>query len=100
MSLIISLFDEIPFLIFPGRWFGWLGLAAWLAALVAVLLRWRQYQKTWHSSRGIIFAALVLATLIAGVMLGLRLPAWNALPLPGVTLEPDGLAVMKDYLME
>ncbi|MBU0511747.1 MAG: HAMP domain-containing protein, partial [Chloroflexi bacterium] len=41
-----------------------------------------------------IFAALVLATPVTSMLLGLRLPAWNALPLPGVTLEPGGLALM------
>ncbi|MBU0511452.1 MAG: hypothetical protein KJ638_07105, partial [Chloroflexi bacterium] len=78
----------------PAVWIGWVGLIVWLGAMAILLPRWRLYQKDWNSNRWVIFAALVLATPVTSMLLGLRLPAWNALPLPGVTLEPGGLAVM------
>jgi signal transduction histidine kinase/HAMP domain-containing protein len=94
MAPIISLFSEIPFLVFPADWVGWLGLLIWLGVLIFLLYQWRGYQKPWNPTTRIILAALGVTVPLTSFFIGIRLPAWNALPLPEITLEPVGLAVM------
>jgi len=94
MSLITTLFSATPFLVFPSDWVGWLGLLIWSGVLAVFLRRWRGYQKPWTANTWIIFAGLFLLVPMTSFFIGIRLPAWNALPLPEVAIEPAGLAVM------
>ncbi len=93
MSLIITLLNETPFVLLPGDWLGWVVLGLWLAGLGAALFGLRGYQKT-GSKRRWLYLVLLLITPPASLFLGIRLPAGNALPPPGLPMEPQGLAWM------
>ncbi|HBX70509.1 MAG TPA: hypothetical protein DEH25_14290 [Chloroflexi bacterium] len=94
MSLIIGLFSDVPFILFPSNWIGWLGLLLWLGVIVALLWRWRAYNKPWKQTQWLILLGLILVTPLASLLFGIRLPAWNSMPPPGITLEPVGPALM------
>ncbi len=94
MSLIVSLFSEIPFIILPSDWFGWLGLLLWVGAIGGLLWRLRRYHKKFDQTKWLILAGLVVITPITSLVLGVRLPSWNPYPPPGLTLEPVGPALM------
>ncbi len=94
MTFIIGLFTEIPFLIFPSGWSGWLGLLVWLGVIAALLRKWRAYNKPWNRARWQTLAGLAALTPFSSLLLGVRLPVWNQLPPPGIALEPVGLALM------
>jgi signal transduction histidine kinase/HAMP domain-containing protein len=94
MTLIIGLFTEVPFFLSPSDWIGWLGLLLCLGVIAALLWRWRGYNKPWKQNQWIIFISLLVLTPLTSLLFGLRLPAWNVLPPPGLTLEPIGPALM------
>ncbi len=94
MSLIVSLFSEIPFILLPSNWIGWLGLLLWVGVIGVLLWRWRGYQKKFNQTKWVILLGLVIITPITSLVLGIRLPAWNPYPPPGITLEPVGPALM------
>jgi PAS domain S-box-containing protein len=94
MSLITILLQEIPFLIFPSSWIGWLGLFAWLGLIAFLGWRWHQGQKTWGRTQSLLLMILLIFAPFAAFFLGIRLPVGNALPLPEMTLEPVGPALM------
>ena len=94
MSLIIGLFSEVPFILLPGDWFGWLGLLFWLGVISILLWRWRKYNQPWNQSRWLILGGLLVLTPLTSLLLGIRLPTWNVLPPPVVAIDPMGLALM------
>jgi PAS domain S-box-containing protein len=94
MSIIVALFNEQPFLIFPTDGLGWIGLIAWVGGISYLSYLGRRYQKSWTTSNKILFAVLFLLVPVTSLFIGVRLPIWNTFPLPEVTLEPTGLAVM------
>ncbi|MGD2158768.1 MAG: HAMP domain-containing protein, partial [Anaerolineales bacterium] len=94
MSFIPSLFSEDPFLIFPGNLIGWLGLVVFFAVVVILVRRWRQQKRSLRDNQWIILAALSILVPACSLFLGMRLPNWGALPLPGVTLEPSEQPLM------
>ncbi len=94
MSIIISLFRELPFLIMPSELLGWSGLFVLSAALVFVLYRYRNLQKPWNKVSSILFISLVIAVPITSLFLGVQLSDWNSQPLPGGLLEPQSLFIM------
>ena len=94
MSLIVSLFSEIPFIILPSDWIGWLGVLLWTGVIAALLWRWRRFNKKFDQTKWGILLGLIVITPITSLLLGIRLPAWNPYPPPGITLEPVGPALM------
>jgi PAS domain S-box-containing protein len=71
-----------------GTWFG-IGLV-----VVLLLIHWRQYHPEFTARSGVIFAALLVATPLTAVFLGVQLPAGEALPLPGTPSLPGGNLLM------
>ena len=94
MTLIIELFSEVPFILTPSDWIGWLGFILWVGVIAGLLWRWRSYNKPWKQTQWIIFIGLLVITPLTSLFLGIRVPAWNALPPPGIAIEPTGPALM------
>ncbi len=67
---------------------------AFLAIDLYLLYHWRGYQQSLKGWRLTAFFGLLTATLVFSLFIGLRLPAWNALPLPGTPAEPTGAVLM------
>ncbi len=94
MSPIVALFLEKPFVIFPTDWIGRVGFLVWFGFIVVSAIRLRGYQKPTSQRNWILSAVLVLLVPITSFLFGFRLPAWDTLPLPGITIESVGPAVM------
>ena len=94
MSFITGLFSEVPFILFPSDWFGWLGLFLWLGVIGICLWYWRGYNKKWDRTRWMILLVLLSLTPVTSLLLGIRFPTWNLYPPPGIVLEPVGPALM------
>ncbi len=102
MILEITLLNKPVYIDLPQGWVGWLG---WLALLGMVLIllgrniledreRHSSSQSPENSSKAAwgIFLALLILLPLTSLFLILRLPAGNALPLPGRPEEPHGPA--------
>ena len=72
-------------------WMVWLGLAG---LLVVLLYSWRRYQPSWSSRNWGILIALIIATPLTALFIGLKLTAGNSLPLPGMPVEPSGSTML------
>jgi PAS domain S-box-containing protein len=94
MSLILTLFNETPFFLFPDHWSGWLGLTVWLGLILYLLFFWRRYWGIGKPSSAPILVILLVAAPLTSLFLGIKLPTLSRFPLPGVTLEPGGLPLM------
>ncbi|MFC1995991.1 ATP-binding protein [Chloroflexota bacterium] len=94
MFPITDLFSEVPFILFPSDWIGWLGLLMYVGVIGILLWYWRGYNKKWDRTKWIILLVLLSLTPITGLLLGIRLPTWNLYPPPGLALEPVGPVLM------
>ncbi len=94
MSLIFTLFNEVPFFLLPSDWIGWLGLGIWVIVIGICLWHWRGYNKKLDQAKWLILGGLIIITPLTSLVLGIRLPAWNLYPPPGITIEPVGPALM------
>lgn len=94
MSIIFTLLEERPFLILPTDFLGWCGLVGWLGVIGYLIYLWRGFHKPLTSKNRLLFVFLVFMVPITSLFIGARLPVWNKLPLPDVTITPTGQAVM------
>jgi signal transduction histidine kinase len=94
MTLIVGLFSEVPFILLPSDWIGWLGLLFYFGVIISLVWYWRKFNHSWQSVQWLILIGLLLITPITSLLFGIRLPAWNALPPPAITMEPVGRALM------
>jgi signal transduction histidine kinase/HAMP domain-containing protein len=94
MEIILSLFQGdflSPLWPSPLGWFSWLLLAALLGW---GLFTWRNVQVVWNVRAWGLILVFVIFGILANNFIGLRLPAGDALPPPGVPLSPRGPAMM------
>ncbi|MCJ7703823.1 MAG: hypothetical protein MUO62_19770 [Anaerolineales bacterium] len=94
MSIIFTLLEEQPFLILPTDFLGWCGLVGWLGVIGYLIYLWRGFHKPLTSKNRLLFVFLVFMVPLTSLFIGARLPVWNKLPLPDVTITPTGQAVM------
>ena len=73
---------------------GWLVLLGLAGLLAFALQHWRKYQPVWRTRGWVILSALILATPIAVLLLGLEFSIGSALPVPGLPDEPPGSTMM------
>ena len=94
MPFILTLIQKQAYLIWPSDGLGFAGLAAGFVALIGVNWRWRDHQRTFNSPQWLVLGGLAAAAPLTALTLGVRVPQWGALPLPNVSLEPTGGALM------
>ena len=90
MSMLFSLLAELPYLIWPRDFLGWIGLAGLFSILIALLYTWRGYHPTFRRNHYLILVCLTLLLPLTSLFVGVRLPAGSALPPPGLAIEPVG----------
>ncbi len=94
MTIIFNLFVEQFTIILPTSIIGWVGLGVWTVAIVYPLIAWKGFQKRLTRSNIILFLILLILVPFTNLFVGVRMPVWGSLPLPGVVLKPDGLPLM------
>lgn len=94
MDIFLRLTAPSPYLAFPRDPAGWLGLLI-LAGLVALLaLHWKRYNKPVSQTNLLLFGGLLIAGAATALLVGIRLPAGQALPRPGIPEDPGGAVAM------
>jgi PAS domain S-box-containing protein len=73
---------------------GWLVLVGLAGLLVFALLTWRKYNMDWNARTRGILTALIFATPLAALFLGVEFSTGSALPVPGLPDEPPGSTMM------
>ncbi len=93
MQFLATLLTDLAYLnpVSPAGWLVWIGLAGLLGV---ALFNWRTYQSKMDGRAWGLAAALILATPLAGLFLGLKFPSGFALPVPGIPEEPPGSTMM------
>ncbi len=88
MNILFPLFGEYPYLEMPASWVGWVLFSLWVLGAIYVGWsgrRWRVFPKNWRT-----WAVLLGLTLATSALLGIRLPAWGALPFPARPVTAQG----------
>jgi signal transduction histidine kinase/HAMP domain-containing protein len=93
MQFLATLLDNLAYLnpIPPAGWLVWFGLAGLLGV---ALFYWRKYHIEWSARATWILAALLIATPLAALFIGVEFSADSALPVPGLPEEPVGSTMM------
>lgn len=94
MSIIFTLLVEQFTIILPTSITGWAGLVVWMGAIIYLLIAWKHHQKPLSSTNRILFLVFLFLVPFTNLLIGVRLPLWDSLPLPGVVLKPEGLPLM------
>jgi len=94
MPFILTLFNAPAYMIWPSNKLGILALIVLAAGLVYGNWHWRVYQRDMKEQQWFLFGILMTLAPITALLLGVRLPEWGAIPLPNMSLEPTGGALM------
>ena len=81
-------------MIWPSNRLGILALIVLVAGLVYWNWHWRGYQREMKEQQWFLFGILLTLAPVTALLLGYRLPEWGAIPLPNMSLEPTGGALM------
>lgn len=93
MENILWLFETSPIPVWPVTLIGWLGW--FFIAVINIWLAWNWLPGLPRDRRGWgMFVGLAVMVVICNLMIGIRMPAGAALPLPGIPQEPRGPAIM------
>ena len=90
MSVEISLFSNPIYIQPPQGLIGWVWWLAFMGVVILLNWQWWHYNKRWKKRELWIFLILLIALPLTNLFLIIRLPAGEALPLPGVPAEPVG----------
>lgn len=93
MQFLATLLTNLAYLS-PLSLAGWMAFLGFLGLLAVALLSWRKYHPEWNARSWGILTALIIATPIAALFLGLEFPTGSALPMPGLPEEPPGSTMM------
>ncbi len=94
MPFILTLFNAPAYIIWPSNRLGISALIVMSAGLVYGNWHWRRYQREMKEQQWFLFGILMTLAPITALLLGVRLPEWGAIPLPNMSLEPTGGALM------
>ncbi len=93
MTLLLTLISTESYIDPPRDWIAWIGWLTFFIGVVYLNIRWRRYNKT-VNRRWFLYGGLLVLGALASLFIGFRLPPGQALPPPGVPLDPKGPAVM------
>jgi len=94
MPFILTLFNAPAYLLWPANRLGLIALILMAAALVYGNWHWREYQREMTERQWFLFGILLTLAPFTALLLGFRLPDWGAIPLPGLSFEATGGALM------
>ncbi len=94
MPFILTLFDAPAYMIWPASGWGIAALTLMIAGLIFGNWYWRGYQREMKENQWILFGILLSLAPVLALFFGIRLPQWGAIPLPNMSLEPTGGALM------
>ena len=93
MQFLATLLTNLAYLS-PLSLAGWMAFLGFLGLLAVALLSWRKYQPDWTARSWGLLIALIVATPITALFLGLEIPTGSALPIPGLPEDPPGSTMM------
>ncbi len=93
MTPIVTLLSAPAYFKPLTSWLGWVGWLLLLGLNLATLLRWRGMQRQGKRRWGLL-ALFILLIPLTNLFIGLRLPAGQALPEPGIPSGPHSPALM------
>ena len=91
---IVNLFTSTGYVDRPQGALSWLIWFLLLGINLYLLVRWQKFRNQTIQYKTLIFAVLLVLTPLLTMFLGVRLPAGNALSLPGTPITPVGPAIM------
>jgi len=94
MPFILTLFNAPAYMIWPSNRLDILALIVMVAGLVYGNWHWRGYQREMKEQQWFLLGILLTLAPITALLLGVRLPEWGSIPLPNMSLEPTGGAMM------
>ncbi len=95
MTTLFTLLTTSPSVELPVGPLGWAGLLALMILVAYLQWRWRSYnRKPWKGSTWLLFIILTISTPLTSLFLGVRLLVGQALPPPGIPVDPTGPAAM------
>lgn len=94
MPFIFTLFNTPAYLVWPGTRLGLAALIVMAILLVYANWHWRGYQREMTERLWFLFGILLTLAPFTTLLLGVRLPDWGSIPLPGMGFESTGGALM------
>lgn len=94
MPFILTLFNSPAYIIWPVDRLGISALVVMTFGIVIGNWHWREYQRDLKESQWFLFGLLMTLAPFTALFLGFRIPQWGAIPLPNMSLEPTGGALM------
>lgn len=86
--------EDTPLYEIPKSFIGWMVWLGMGAVLLFMVWRYWRFHPAWNGRKTGLFILLLILTPILSVNFGIRLPAGNALPPPGIPLTPIGPVLM------
>jgi two-component system NtrC family sensor kinase len=94
MPFIATLINKPAYLIWPVEWPGIFMLAVFTVVVIVGNWKWQGYQRSLREREWFLFGILLTLTPVFALNIGVRVPQWGALPLPNMSLDPTGGALM------
>jgi PAS domain S-box-containing protein len=91
-ALFLDTFD--PSIVLPEGILGWTGWLAFLALTAGLLWHWRSHNRPLKRGEWVLAILLAAAAPLTSLLVGVRLPVGNALPVKDVISAPVGAALM------
>ncbi|TFG48210.1 MAG: hypothetical protein E4H33_04600, partial [Anaerolineales bacterium] len=94
MPFILTLFNAPAYMIWPTGRLGIAALIVMAAGLGYGIWHWREYQREMKENQWFLLGILLTLAPVLTLVIGFKLPQWVAIPLPNLSLEPTGGALM------
>ena len=94
MPFILTLFNAPAYMIWPTGRLGIAALIVMASGLGYGIWYWREYQREMKENQWFLLGILLTLAPVLTLLIGFKLPQWGAIPLPNMSLEPTGGALM------